>query len=434
MNHSTLSRRRFLKGLLAGGGAALLAACGGATQPGGNAAPTAAPAGAAPTSAPAAAGATTLTWWDYFGDDTTSGSMQAQLDRYMAANPNVKIERTAIAFGDLKQKILQGAAANQLPDVLVIDNPDHQAFAALGVLEDLTDRIKEWGQADQYFDGPWASTVYQGKNYGIPNNSNCIVLWCNDELLSAAGVTPPTTWDELQTAAAALTKDDVFGLAVSGVKTEEGTFQWLPWLWGAGSDIPTINDAGGQQALQLWVDLVNNGYMSKEILAWTQQDARIQFQQRKAAMMINGPWQIPAMKEESADLKWTVAVIPQGKQGASILGGENYSIVKGKNVDAAWDVLRWTQEPENLKTFIIEGGRLSSRKDFAQDPYFQNDPVLKVFNDQLAVAKPRAYGSKYPEISNAIQIAIQAAVSGQSDTKAALDEAMATITPLLPAA
>jgi len=58
--------------------------------------------------------------------------------------------------------------------------------------------------------------------------------------------------------------------------------------------------------------------------------------------------------------------------------------------------------------------------------------VRGVFVEQLKVAKPRAYGSNYPEISNAIQEAIQGAVSGQSPVADALARAQATITPLLP--
>ena len=116
------------------------------------------------------------------------------------------------------------------------------------------------------------------------------------------------------------------GLAVSGIKTEEGTFQWLPFLWATGEDIPTINSEGGRAALQLWVDLVASGSMSQGILGWTQGDVKGQFQNGAAAMMINGPWQIPTLREESPDLNWQVSVLPRQEQAASILGGENYSI------------------------------------------------------------------------------------------------------------
>ena len=48
----------------------------------------------------------TLTWWDYYAEGANGEAMDAQLQRYMDANPNVTIERTAIPFADLKQKLL----------------------------------------------------------------------------------------------------------------------------------------------------------------------------------------------------------------------------------------------------------------------------------------------------------------------------------------
>ncbi len=150
-------------------------------------------------------------------------------------------------------------------------------------------------------------------------------------------------------------------------------------------------------------------------------------------MMINGPWQIPVLEADSPDLEWEVSTLPEDVQGASILGGENYAIVAGgPNVEAAWNLLTWTQQPENLKQYLTESGKLPSRADLAEDPYWTEDPVRGVFVEQLKVAKPRAYGSNYPEISNAIQEAIQGAVSGQSPVADALARAQATITPLLP--
>jgi len=189
------------------------------------------------TSAAASQDQTTITWWDYY-DGANADALQKQLATYATVKPSVKIERTYIPFADLKQKLLQGAAAGDLPDVVVIDNPDHQAFASLGVLEDLTDRIKTWGQSASYFEGPWNSTIFQGKNYGLPDNSNCLVLWTNDELMAAKGLQAPKNWDELTAAVAALSGEGVYGLAASGIKSEEGTFQWLPFLWGNRSGHP----------------------------------------------------------------------------------------------------------------------------------------------------------------------------------------------------
>ena len=144
--------------------------------------------------------AVTLRWWDYYSQGANNAATQNQLQRYMDAHPNVTIEREAIPFADLKQKLLQGAAAGDLPDIAVIDNPDHQAFAALGILEDLTDRVTEWGQADAYFAGPWDSTIWQERNYGIPDNSNCLVLWSNTAFTEPVEVAAPANVTVVQSA------------------------------------------------------------------------------------------------------------------------------------------------------------------------------------------------------------------------------------------
>lgn len=411
-----LTRRDFLK--VAGGGAAgavLLgtAGCGGGGDQ--------------------SSGEVTLTWWDYWTEGATNTAIQDRLESYMEANPNVKIERRNIPFDQLKPTLLRSASSGDLPDIAVIDNPDHASFSELGVFVDLSDRVDEWGQANTYFDGPWRSCQFNGKSYGLPNSSNCLALFYNKDMLQSASVEPPSSWDELREAARNLTQDDRFGLAVSAIKSEEGTFQWLPFLWQAGGDIPNVDSEAGREALGLWVEFVREGWMSRGILNWRQEDVKNEFVNGKAAMMINGPWQIPVIEENYPDLNWDVAVLPKGAESASILGGENLAITtSSQNVDAAWDLLTWTQKPDNLVPYLKKVDRLPSRKDLADESAWADDPILSVFVEQLSVARPRAYGAKYPEISSAIQEAIQAAISGQSDVGAALANAEKKIKPLVP--
>ena len=89
-------------------------------------------------------------------------------------------------------------------------------------------------------------------------------------MMDAAGLTPPTTWDELKDTAAALTKDKVTGLAFCSVQNEEGTFNFMPWVWSTGTDSYTIDSEGGKKALTLAKDLIDSGSMSKECINWTQ--------------------------------------------------------------------------------------------------------------------------------------------------------------------
>ena len=373
-----------------------------------------------------------FTWWDYY-QGTGDNAVNAMIQRYTKDHPSVKIKRQYVPFASFKQKLLQGATTGQLPDFVVIDDPDNASFAKLKVLTDLTQQIKDWGKADLFLDAPYKTTLWEGHNYGVPMVSNCIVLWYNKPFLQQAGVKPPTNWDELKQSAAALTKGGRHGLAVSGIQSEEGTFQWLPFLWQSGADIPTINSAGGKAALGLWVDMVKSGSMSRGILNWAQADVLNEFIHGRAAMMVNGPWQLPVIKAEAKNLDWGVTVLPKGKQSASVLGGENLAISTAcQNVDAAWRFIEWMEEPDNFKQLQIDTGNLPSQKQLLKDPYWSKDPVYSVFAQQLLVAKPRAYGPNYPKISDAIQKAMQAAISGQSSVDDALAKAQETITPLLP--
>jgi multiple sugar transport system substrate-binding protein len=63
-------------------------------------------------------------------------------------------------------------------------------------------------------------------------------------------------------------------------------FQWLPTLWQAGGDLTDLTTPAAQKALQFWVDLMNDGSVSREALAWDQSQVGTEFAQRRAAMMI----------------------------------------------------------------------------------------------------------------------------------------------------
>jgi multiple sugar transport system substrate-binding protein len=370
--------------------------------------------------------------WAATGFDAAQAS---QIQRFNDSHPDIQIERTAVNFEDEVPLLVQAAAAGELWDIALIDNPNFHGFAALGTLEDLTEQINSWGEAELYFPGHWASTVFQGVNYGVPVFSNCLAWWMNTDMKEEAGVDTPTTWDELKEVAAALTNTQHYGAAVSGRHSEEGAFQFEVFLWSAGSDLATINDEGGQRALQLWVDMVNGGSMSQAILGLGQWATKDEFGNRRAAMMLNGPWCIPPMNDIYPDLRWEISAVPQDQVPASILGGENYGVTTDSpNVDAAWEYIRWTQEPENYKQFLQDAGMFPSRSDVAEDPYWVDDPVLSVFLEQVKIARARAYGANYAEMSNALQDAIQAALTGAKDVKTALDDAAVIITPLLPSA
>lgn len=377
---------------------------------------------------------TTLTWWDYMTDGSGNIANNNAIARYEAEHPDVRIERTSIGFGDLKASIIRAAATGTMPDIVIIDNPDHQAMAAQGALADITDYISDWADSEQYFAGPWSSTVFGGRNYGVPWRSNATAIYYNEDLFAEAGIdAPPSSWEELRSAAQALTAPDRPGFCFSAIPTEEGTFTFLPFLWQAGGDIPTIGDDASVKALEFLSALINeDGSVSPAVTSWSQGDVYQQFIAGQCAMMINGPWQLPGIRAENLDFTWNVAPWPCDEECASALGGENFAIGNNGNVEAAWDVIRWLAQPEQLEIYLQDAGMLPNREDMAAGEVWQDDPIIAEFVDMVAVARARAYGPEYPQISEHIMTMVHNVIAGGQPAEMAAGNAAGSIEPLLP--
>ena len=113
----------------------------------------------------------------------------------------VTIKRETVPGKSLISKVLQQSSSKTLPDVLMLDNPDLQQIAATGALAPLADfKIS----TDNFAEGVLSAGTYKDKVYGLAPTVNTIALFYNKDILDKAGVTPPTTWDELKAAAARL--------------------------------------------------------------------------------------------------------------------------------------------------------------------------------------------------------------------------------------
>ncbi|MFN2744266.1 MULTISPECIES: ABC transporter substrate-binding protein [Bacillus] len=361
--------------------------------------------------------------WDYF-----TGKQQELyhelVDQYNQSQDRFQVVTEYIPFNEVKKQLSVGTAGNALPDAVFLDNVDNASFAAMGVLEDLTDRIEKWGQIDQFYEGPLSSARYQEKYYGIPFASNALALFYNNDLLQEAGVTgPPKTWDELKEAAKKASKGQTKGFAMSAVKSEEGAFQFYPFLLSAGADFDSLQSKEAEHSLQFLTDLVKEGAMSKEVLNATQDDLARQFAAGQLAMMINGSWNIERLKG-AEQLDYGITFIPKDQRYASALGGENLAVVKGKNTEGAWDFITWLLDPGRLETLTAETGVFPPRKDLLESSdHWKTDQNLKSFIPIMDIASARGPSKDWPHISESLQMALQQALSESKTPKEALDEA-----------
>jgi multiple sugar transport system substrate-binding protein len=367
-----------------------------------------------------------ITVLDYYNQGNDKTVIGKYLDICGAEN-DVKIDRKLVPGASLIQKVLQQASSKTLPDVLMLDNPDLQQIAATGALSPLD----QYGiSTDGYAKGVLQAGTYKGKVYGLAPTVNTIALFYNKTVLDKAGVKPPTTWDELQADATKLTAGSQYGFAVDANATYEGSWQFLPFMWSNGGNEKNIASTGTEEALQLWTDLVKDGSMSKSVVNWTQADVNDQFIAGKTAMMVNGPWQIPALKASGID--YGIAQLPVKSASdtpVAPLGGEVWTVPntgdKAKQKVAAKIVDCLNSEKNQLAMAKLRYTIPS--KTAAAEKFGTEVPEEKVFVDLVANARARTgeLGADWPKAATKIYTAVQSALTGQASPADALKSAQA---------
>lgn len=413
--------RRFVLGCVLVSGLALLAACGGSQS--------------------AANGNVTITEMDYWSIASQSAILNELFSDYHKLHPNVTIQRNAVPFADLIPKADQQAASHTLPNLIAMDNPDVAAFASTGALTQLDSYFQGTFQSSDFYAGPLQTTLYKNKTYSYPVGSNDLALYYDIKAFKAANLQPPATWADLLADAKALTKGNTYGMAFSVPNDEQATFQYEPFLWSNQGDLSKVDSPQGVQALQVLTDLVSSGSASKAVLTWSQPDVATQFGEGHAAMMENGPWELPVL-DQQYHLKYGVdyGVVPMpvpqaGAKPSVPLGGEAWVVPASSNtaaVKATIDLLKWLESPDQLVKFDEAFGYIPALKAPAQT-VLQSNPELNVFASEFDTAQARTatLGEKYPKVSAAVRTAIQAAITGSQTPQAALTQAQQQIDAVL---
>jgi multiple sugar transport system substrate-binding protein len=363
-----------------------------------------------------------VTIWYYWETEGHQKALDKVIGDYNSSQDEIEVSAKYVPFADFKKQLSVGASADELPDIAILDSPDHASYATMGIFADLTDKF----DVSDYYEGAVDSCTIDGTLYGVPFGVNCLGLYYNEAMLEAAKCEVPTTWDELKDTAEKLTKDNVTGLAFCSLQNEEGTFNFAPWLWSTGATSYEMDSEGGIKSLTFAKDLIDSGVMSKECINWTQGDVMNQFISGNVAMMINGPWQIPTMKEEAPDLNWNVALIPKDSEYASVLGGENYAVIEGGNEEGALDFLQYATEQEQVEYLMDSFGYISADKTIAEGQ-FTDDETMQIFTEELNYAKARGPLAEWPEVSDAISLAFNQVMTGEAEPEAAAKTAQQTI-------
>ncbi len=348
------------------------------------------------------------------------------------AETGIEVEIVYMPLADSRKQISIMVAGNDLPDVLDVDNPDIANYAQMGILADITDRVNSEIEVDQYYPSTLATNQYEGKYHGLPFTSNNLAILYNTDLFAQAGIEKfPETWDEFIDTCAQLKAAGIEPFSVSGMQHSDTTFQMWPFLWTAGVDYTNINSPETIKVLNFYKTLVDNGYMSKEVVQHDSGANGNLFIAGRVAMIVDGPWRLSAIRNGNPDLNFAVAPIPDGGNGhITALGGHNFAVTNGDNVDNAWEFAKYMNRPDVMAKYSEAENYIPSRRDVCESTeYFQQEPI-KIFAENEANARQLPV-KNYSKLSEQINLMWQSVILGTKTPEQAAADAAAAIAPLL---
>ncbi|MER7496875.1 extracellular solute-binding protein [Streptomyces pharetrae] len=165
-----------------------------------------------------------------YGDSAANSSKKywsELVEKYEADHPGVKIEVSVYSWNDVDRKVKEMVEAGDAPDMAQIGA--YADYADAGLLYPADELLSIPVQAD--FAGQLATAgQIDGAQYGMPFAASTRLLFYNKTLFAEAGLTPPTTWEELADAAAVLKAEGVkypYALPLGPEEAQAETMQWL---------------------------------------------------------------------------------------------------------------------------------------------------------------------------------------------------------------
>lgn len=270
-----------------------------------------------------------LTFWGgWTGPD--GDVMRAMAEQYNARHPGVHVTLTTLQWTPLFDKFLTSMRAAEGPDLMAMHPQDTAQFVEASLLEPLN----SFGnavelKADDFGKNAWGYSSYKGAQYAVPLDFHMHGLYYNVDLFKQAGLDPekpPTTGDALIAAARKLTVDtggrhpgdagfdakNIKQYGLSFPNNHHAFYIWfaLQYQQGASFSITgsqvKFDDERGVAAWKWEEDLI----FKHQVVPVGQSNPAQDFLTGRTAMLIDGPWQMPAMLTQQG-LNWATAPFPK---------------------------------------------------------------------------------------------------------------------------
>jgi multiple sugar transport system substrate-binding protein len=434
-NQGPLSRRHFL-GLGAGASAAmLLAACGGGSSTPPGAGGGGGGGGQFGEGKDYTGPNVSLAFWNGF----TGGDgpfMRKLVEQFNSEHQNIKVSMNVLQWADFYPKVPTAVQSGNGPDIAImhIDNLATNAARRVIIPVDEVATVLEYEEAD-FAPAVWQAGVYKEQRYGIPLDIHPLLQYHNEKFIDQAPA-------DLASFESALKDAEGKGAQNPFWVTSTWPIMWMWWsltyqFGGApynedGSQAQFNSDAG-VEALTWLRSNVDQGYSPKNVAADAQ---AVAFRQGKNPLTWDGIWMMNEWAKVDG-LQWQASTMPKiGDQPAVWASSHNFVVTSQAQKDA--------NKLQASKVFIswisdhsidwAKAGQVPARASVRETPEFKELEVQNIAAQQLDYVKfPPAVPGIGEVMAPTFELALNEAILGKKEPKAALDQATSKANELLAA-
>ncbi len=388
----------------------------------------AAEAPAAEAAAPAGEGAPVeITIWHMEQPTHRVERIQQLIDEFNAANPGIVVKQEPQNWGEVYTKAPAAVAAGNAPELLFAIPDFTPILKDLGQVQPMEEFVAEMDGLHSFYPAAVEQYTYDGHTWALPLYNMAQSLWYRPSVFAAAGVEPPTTWDEWLAAAEKLTADGQYGIGLPANKqlyTDQVVYDFMV---NAGAD-EIYNEDGtlrfnNPQTVAAY-DFYSQMYKFSppDSANWTWGEAEACFANRTCAMVpqftVITTYDTQA-EGDAADL----GVMPF-PHAADVESSGTVAYVNGVMLltddpakqEAAKAFLRFVLQPGNYGRFLnMEPGLfLPVTEAGAADETFWNDPLVVKYKSQIEMMVENAKAGRLFGFTNGNTFPSIAAISAQN--------------------
>jgi multiple sugar transport system substrate-binding protein len=369
-------------------------------------------------------------------DWASTDAVLATVREFEKTHPGIRVQVDGFAFSFIQQ-----AVAASIRDGNSYDLAQHHAFAAgaLGLARAVPELWQDVLDEDEFLPGAIEDIMWAGVPYGIPLDTNAMVLIANQEHLLDAGIDPGSlaTFADLAAAAVAVTDEAADRRAIAYSMSSWTAYGWIR---ANGGELVTVDDDGVPtflldsprtvQALEFLGSLVRDGLAWQPATKDRSQDTIELFLGGHATLIATGAWDLAQAARragiEGLDSPSAVALaVPRGSEDRDVgtaLGGSSLFFPRGSvNHQLATEFALALIDDERALALASDEGRLPARWRVLDDPIFDG-PTLSIVRDHLEFASPMKLIA-FDEAQEAFTRALEAILRGDRSAGDALAQA-----------